>query len=244
MTETTPSSQSDDPARWTEAQALELWKYFGGVGAADKNTMVTVETLLLTLSSTALGYLITQIFCFNPFSVTKPYQGLGVAVLGLAISLVAAFLAVLYGGYSNWNWGMADFIARTQRDEIARTQTSWIAPTRLRDTATPPIKWEALLPEKADTWETLPPREADTFVERKPDPNAWFHLPKEALTFIERMTDPNAWFHKEAMEWGRPCEPTRRLAPIFTVFTIVALLAAFLHAGVAVLSACFLPWWR
>ena len=209
MTQTTPSSQSDDPARWSEADALELWKFFGGVGAADKNTMVTVETLLLTLSSTALGYLVTGIFRFDPFSVTKPYQGLGVAVLGFAISCVAAYLAVLYGGYSNWNWGMADFIARTKKNEIA--------------SATPPIKWETLLPEEADTskWEAL--------------------LPKKADTLVERMTDPNAWFHKRAMKWGRPCEPTRRLAPIFTVFTLLALVAAFLHAGVAVVSACFLP---
>jgi hypothetical protein len=29
-------------APWDRDQALELWKYFGSVGAADKNTMVTV----------------------------------------------------------------------------------------------------------------------------------------------------------------------------------------------------------
>jgi hypothetical protein len=207
MTQTTPVPPTD-PGTWTEEQALELWKYFGGVGAADKNTMVTVETLLLTLSSTALGYLVTEIFCFNPFSVTRPYQGLGVAMLGFGVSCVAAGLAVLYGGYSNWNWAMADLIARKQKEAIEAR--------RPRDQPKRPIKWETLLPEAAKTSITV-----------KTDRTVWF---------------PS--YHKKAMKWGQPCDPTERLAPIFPVFTTVARVAALLHAGVAIVSVYFLPWWR
>jgi hypothetical protein len=49
MDQSAGSNQSgdDNPTLWSQQQALQLWKYFDGVGAADKNTMVTVESLLL-----------------------------------------------------------------------------------------------------------------------------------------------------------------------------------------------------
>jgi hypothetical protein len=205
MTQTTPVPPTDDPATWTEDQALELWKHFGGVGAADKNTMVMVETLLLTLSSTALGYLVTEIFCFNPFSVIRPYEGLGVGLLGFGVSFVAARLAVLYGGYSNWNWAMADLIARKKAIEGRRLSGK---------------------PKCRTKWETL--------------------LPKAAKTCITVKTDRTVWFpsyHAKAMKRAQPCEPTKRLAPIFPAFTTVALVAAFLHGVLVAVSVYFLPWW-
>jgi len=106
-----------------------MWKYFGSVGAADKNTMVTVETLLLGFSSTAMGYLFTKVLCLRPFFITAPYQGIGLAFLGLVISCVATYVALLYGRYSNWNWANADAIAR-QRQHL--------------------LKWKKLLPENAE----------------------------------------------------------------------------------------------
>jgi hypothetical protein len=44
-------SGDDNPTQWSQQHALELWKYFDGMGATDKNTMVTVEALLLGLSA-------------------------------------------------------------------------------------------------------------------------------------------------------------------------------------------------
>jgi hypothetical protein len=178
-----PAPGPEDPTLWGEVPALELWKYFGGVGAADKNAMVTVESLLLGFSSLVLSYLVTTVIRFDPFCVTKPYQGFSLALLGLVISLLAAYVALLYGGYSNWNWAMADKIARQREGQK---------------------KWAALLPENADT--------------SSPRPGA-------------------SWFFNKAMKWGRPCEPTKRLAPIFCLYATLALLAALTHAGVVVVSA-------
>ena len=186
MAQPTAVPQPNDLTLWEEGQALELWKYFGGVGAADKNTMVTVESLLLGFSATVMGYLVTTILCFDPFSVTKPHQGFGLALLGLIISCLAARVALLYGGYSNWNWAMADAIARAQK---------------------PQTKWRTLLPEGASRVATL-------------DPNP-----------------VSPWFYKRAMRWGQPCEPTKRLAPIFSHFALLALFAALFHVVVVVVSA-------
>jgi hypothetical protein len=189
MAQPPPPPEADDPTQWSEGQALELWKYFGGVGAADKNTMVTVESLLLGFSATVMGYLVTQVLCFGPFSVTKPYQGIGLAMLGLLISGVAVRVALLYGGYSNWNWVMADAVARAQKHQT---------------------KWEKLLPEKASTVVTLEPHAGAS------------------------------WFFNKAMKWGRPCEPTKRLAPIFSLYAKLAIVAAAIHAVVVAVSACVL----
>lgn len=108
------NSAGDDGSSWTEPQAMELWKFFGGVGAADKNTMVTVESLLLGFSAALIGYVVTNLLCFNPLSVNESFQGVCVALLGTAISGVAVYVSLLYGGYSNWNWAQADAIARDQ----------------------------------------------------------------------------------------------------------------------------------
>jgi hypothetical protein len=99
---------------WGPEQAIELWKYFGTVGAADKNTMVTAESLLLGFSAAIIWYLGTQLICFQPLSIARPFQAIYLAVLGLVIAGLAAYVAMLYGGYSNWNWARADAIALEQ----------------------------------------------------------------------------------------------------------------------------------
>jgi hypothetical protein len=129
MEQPTSSPGSGDQANaWSEDQALELWKYFGGVGAADKNTMITVESLLLTLSTALIGYQGTTVIDLNRLSTDTPYAGIYLAILGLVITAVAGYVALLYGGYSNWNWAKADGIARARSDDP---------------------KWKALLPTQA-----------------------------------------------------------------------------------------------
>jgi hypothetical protein len=46
------SNKSDDEhsTLWSQQQALELWKYNNGLGATDKNTMVTVEAFATSLA--------------------------------------------------------------------------------------------------------------------------------------------------------------------------------------------------
>ncbi len=99
---------------WEEDQALELWKYFDGVGGADKNTMVTVVSLLLGFSATIIGYIVTQLVSFDPLVLAQPLKAIWLALLGFIISLLAAYMALLYGGYANRNWAKAAEIARSR----------------------------------------------------------------------------------------------------------------------------------
>ena len=136
-----PSCDADESAQWSEPQALDLWKYFGGVGASDKNTMVTVESLFLGFSAAIIWYIVTNLLRVNPLSVTEPFKAGCLAILGVAISGGVIYVALLYGGYSNWNWAMADAIAREQAKRHP--------------------KWNDLLPENSEAvvekWMTSKP---------------------------------------------------------------------------------------
>jgi hypothetical protein len=107
----TPESQ---PLKATEA--IELWKYFGNVGASDKNTMVTAGSWLLGGSAALIWYLVTVELELEaqPIKVVHPLRALILSIVGMAVSLLAGYVALLYAGYSNWNWAHADVIAREQ----------------------------------------------------------------------------------------------------------------------------------
>ena len=120
-------------APWTESEALELWKYFGSVGSADKNTMVTVVSWLLGLSAAIIGYILTNL----PLSITEAFKGISLSFLGIAISYMSGRISLLYGGYSNWNWAKADEIARELDQRLSKLK-------RL-----PKSKWSKLLPESS-----------------------------------------------------------------------------------------------
>lgn len=177
---------TDDGPYWSEPQAMELWKYFGGVGAADKNTMVTVESLLLGFSAALIGYVVAKLLCLNPLSVIEPFEGISVALLGIVISGVAGYVSLLYAGYSNWNWAQADSIARDQ--------------------ATRHPAWVQFLPEKADA-----------VLER------W------------KLEKPS-FLCAVALRLGKPCYPTKQLAPIFWVYGWLALGAMVFHLSILLLS--------
>ena len=103
----------------TNAQALDLWRHFAGLGGADKNTMVTVTSWLLTFSATIIGYIVTQLVKPNSFVFAEPWKVFGLAILGSLISFVAGYVALLYGGYAKRNWAKADEIARAcGRDDL------------------------------------------------------------------------------------------------------------------------------
>jgi hypothetical protein len=148
MDQSAGSNKLDDdnptnPTLWSQQQALELWKYFDGMGATDKNTMVTVESLLMGFLAAIIWYVVTNLLAFRSLAetaaatgvcvalpglvITTPRSGISLAFLGLVISLVAGYVSLLYGGYSNRNWAKAAAIAGKQAQSYP--------------------KWNELLPE-------------------------------------------------------------------------------------------------
>jgi hypothetical protein len=112
---------ADDGKEWTEIEALELWKYFGGVGAADKNTMVTVQSVLLPIQAALVGYVAANLLDFQNRTIVDDRKALAASVLGFVIAVVAGYVSLLYGGYSNRNWAQADAIAET----LAERRSKW-----------------------------------------------------------------------------------------------------------------------
>lgn len=109
------SSAGSDPAPPRPPELdLELWKHFAGMGGIDKNTMITIESILLPIVATATGYILTGTQMFAPQAQGLAHAGrmMVVALLGAVVSAIGAYLALLYGGYANRNWAKADEIAR------------------------------------------------------------------------------------------------------------------------------------
>lgn len=146
------------------------------MGGTDKNTMITTVSWLLAFAATAIGYIVTnsQMITATIPRVQQPGKMMVVSLLGVFVSVVAWYLALLYGGYSNRNWAKADEIARKR-------------------------KWLDLLPEGSPDKMT-PERVC------KPDRLAAF-----------------AWRR------ARPCYPQTELAPVFKIFSFLALLSGLAH---------------
>jgi hypothetical protein len=89
------------------AHDLEIWKYYGAIGGADKDRMIQIVSWLLAFSSAILGaYASGKLVVFRATIM--------LLILGMLLSLLAAFTALLYGGYATWNWSIADRIAEQQ----------------------------------------------------------------------------------------------------------------------------------
>jgi hypothetical protein len=90
---------------WKDEQlAFDVWKYYGGVGGADKDTMIKIVIWLLGISAGIIAFYATDKLGSDIATVL-------LLVLGIAVSLLAAFTALLYGAYAAWNWAIADRIA-------------------------------------------------------------------------------------------------------------------------------------
>ena len=179
MSEVKNPEGSHDQKTWEPEQALQLWNHFASVGAADKNTMVTVASWLLGLSAAIIGYIVTQrVNANSPGVLTEPEKVIFYALLGIVISLVAGYVAILYAGYSNRNWAAADYIAEQQQ-------------------------WYSLLPT---------------------------HRQKPAAR-------QPSFLAAVAKQRARPHDPTLELAPIFTLFVVLAACAAATHLGFLIWSA-------
>jgi hypothetical protein len=114
---------------WTEeALAFEVWKYYATVGGADKDRMVHIASWLLGFSAGIFSLHATG-------KLTVPGAELLLTGLGGLVSLLAAFVALLYGGYATWNWAIGDQIAKTYawpelfptNDPIPKLTANWWA---------------------------------------------------------------------------------------------------------------------
>src|SRR5215213_6986884 len=103
---TEPSYGRRDPS-----QDLELWKHHSNIGGEDKNRMVTICCWLLGFSAAILWYVAVKLIAPHEAGPNASVRALVVSILGIIVSICSAYIALLYGGYSNRNWQKADDIA-------------------------------------------------------------------------------------------------------------------------------------
>lgn len=93
---------------------LELWKHFASFGGEDKNRMVTIVIWILGVSISIISYTGSHLIG-NISSEPKcqPKELLvPLTITGVLISLIGAYVSLVYGGYANRNWEKANQIAR------------------------------------------------------------------------------------------------------------------------------------
>jgi hypothetical protein len=95
----------------TPDQDLELWKHYAAFGGEDKNRMVAIASWLLGFSAAILSYIVSTLLGTHDVVPIRPLQAAMASAIGVGASGIAAYVAVLYGGYSNQNWQRADEIA-------------------------------------------------------------------------------------------------------------------------------------
>src|SRR5436305_12765352 len=84
------------PRTWEDEKlALERWKYYKGVGGADKDTMIKIVTRLLGFSTAIIGLQATG-------KLTDYRSMVLLTVLGILLSIVATLVSLLYVGYVTW----------------------------------------------------------------------------------------------------------------------------------------------
>jgi hypothetical protein len=118
-----PSSASEAEPKTTRQRSkeldLELWTHYSSFGGQDKNTMVTIASWLLGGSAVMLTYIWNNLISPNSdiksiWYISQPVKALGFAILGMCVSILAAYISLLYGGYANWNWEKAKRIAENR----------------------------------------------------------------------------------------------------------------------------------
>jgi hypothetical protein len=129
-----PMEHAASPTRRDQALAFDVWKYHASVGGADKDRMVQITTWLLGFSAGILSLHATG-------KLTAPWAPILLIVLGILVSALAAFVALLYGGYATWRWAIADQIATAEAKIAEAYPWSVLLPTN------DPIKHPAGLSE-------------------------------------------------------------------------------------------------
>jgi len=97
-------NDATDRAWEKEKSQVDVWKYYGSIGGADKDQMIKIVTWLLTVSTG-----IVSLYATGQLKATAAMAFL--FFVGVVVSLLAVITALLYGGYAAWNWAIADGIA-------------------------------------------------------------------------------------------------------------------------------------
>lgn len=194
-----------------EDRLIQLWQHFASVGGNDKDRMVTAATWLLAFSGAIVGYIVTKGLSSDHYEAS-----VFLAALGLIVSLLAAFVTLMYGGYANSNWAIADTIA------IKR-------------------KWYDLIPANVLTELIEDEIINDNIFE---DDNTL--KTKAPITHIlkknkENLKSRRGWLAKRAESFSEPHNPLTGLAPIFKWFFGFASASFALHTGLLIYlwTKCF-----
>jgi len=158
-------------------QAFEAWRHYANVGGVDKNTMVSVASWLLGGSAAIIAFIATNFLSEDSFGLTQPVATLMLAGAGSFVSLAAGFIALLYGGYANWNWARAHDIARVR-------------------------KWKDLLPETNYPQENGEPTGLTAYAAQHADPKcAPMHLASIFIIFF-RLALVSTLVHLSILIWS------------------------------------------
>ena len=91
-----------------EKLAFEVWKYFGVICGADKDRMIHIVTWLLGFSAAIIRFYASD-------ELSNKLGTILLIICGIFISILAAYIALLYGSYSVRNWSIADKIAQNYK---------------------------------------------------------------------------------------------------------------------------------
>ena len=140
-----------------DAEAFQAWQYFASVGGNDKDRMVTASTWLLAFSGAIIGYSVTEGWRSGKYGAI-----IILAILGMMVSVLSGCVTLMYCGYANRNWAMADVIADLKGwHDLVPERRSRVS-VRLeekRQTGTPiwPAKWANELSKAEDPLRRLAP---------------------------------------------------------------------------------------
>ena len=109
MKRNNPDPSEEKPDHLSNQELLQLWQHFANVGGHDKDRMVTILTLLTPALTGVIGFAyITENDCQRQIAATA----------GLVTALVAAVVVLMYAGYANRNWAIADEIAQCNLNKV------------------------------------------------------------------------------------------------------------------------------
>jgi hypothetical protein len=95
--------QSEALQYLTPSEILIVWQHFANIGGHDKDRMVTMMTILSPILLATIG------FAYNAASPQREVA----ASVGFITALIAVIVVLMYAGYANRNWEIADDIAET-----------------------------------------------------------------------------------------------------------------------------------
>ena len=129
---------------------LEAWRHYADVGRQDKATMLKVEIWLIGISTGIIYFIFKD--AVNGYKMSQPLAALLMSLMGVGVSVAAAFIALLYGGYSKRNWDHADDLARYNHwyrlIPAGIHESAWPTPRAERGLLGRAMRWSSHKPEK------------------------------------------------------------------------------------------------